>query len=215
MERIALFVSLAFFIAHPVYAIHTVTFQPDGAGSMDAMIRTAEPDTNYGNLTYVSVGVEPGQTTAFSLIKFTGLDAYVGATLVYAELNLYCYDRWIDEYYPGSAIYRVANAWTESGVTWNNRPDYDDSIGVTLTIPDPDGWSSLDVTSIVETWLNGSFPHNGFYLVIDAGGDNVGGGYFYSGEYDDDPDLRPYLYMLYSYTDVAPVSFGALKAVFR
>jgi hypothetical protein len=215
MERIALFVSLIFLTAHPLYATHTVTFQPDGAGSMDAMIRTAEPDANYGNLTYVSVGVEPGQATAFSLIKFTELDAYVGATLTNAELNLYCYDRWIDEYYPGFVIYRAAGAWTESGVTWNNRPEFNDEVGIVFSIPDPNGWLSLDVTSIAETWLDGSFPHNGFYLVIGAGGDNEGGGYFYSGEYVDDPDLRPYLYMEYEYTGVAPASLGEIKANFR
>ncbi|UCE26791.1 MAG: DNRLRE domain-containing protein [Candidatus Coatesbacteria bacterium] len=215
MNRIVLLAPAVLLAAGFAFATTNVTFQPDGAASMDAMIRSAEPDTNYGNLSYISVGVEPGQTSAASLIKFTGLDPYVGATLSYAELNLYCYDRWFDVSYPGFGFLRTAGAWTEDGVTWNNNPNADYNMDVVFTIPDADGWMTADVTSLVETWLDGTFPHNGFFISVTAGGDVVGGGYFYSGEYADDPGLRPYLYMEYSYTGIEPASLGSVKAVFR
>lgn len=190
--------------------VRTVTFQPGPAASKDARIWQEAPDFNFGDEDTLCVGWANGWLD--SLIEFNALDGYMGANLYYVELGLYVYDEWqpLDD---DNWVARVDGEWDESTVTWNNSPGWNGDMYVVFDSPLVDDWLGLDVTEIVDSWLNGGFPHHGFYIFANSttGDDGV---YIWSGEYAS-PEFRPYLYLEYSYTGVAPASLGEVKAGFR
>jgi hypothetical protein len=189
--------------------VRNVTIQPGPAASKDARIWEETPDLNFGDDDTLCLGWANGWVD--SLIEFNALDDYMGATLYYAELGFYIYDDWAtlgDD----NRVARVDGEWDEATVTWDNNPGWNDEMYVVFDSPPVGDWLGLDVTEIVDSWLNGGFPHHGFYLLANYTVDE--GVYIWSGEYEDQ-DLRPYLYLEYSYTGVAPASLGGIKVGFR
>jgi hypothetical protein len=210
MKRTVLIVLGATIAATPALATtHTITIQPDGPPSKDAGIFETNPTTNYGDYEYFWTGYDAGY--ADSLIKFNGLDTYAGAMVIYAELNLYCFDEW-GTLGNDNRVLRVDDPWDEGTVTWNNAPGYDLGIWEGFNAPTVDDWLGVEVTPMVQSWLDGSYPHHGFYVRSDQ--TTNGGRYFYTGESTEDA-LRPYIYMEYFCTGVAPASLGEIKATFR
>jgi len=212
MKKTILVVALIGLAAVPAIATdYNVTIQPDGAQSKDAGIWEKYPTTNYGTSEDIWIGYDSGW--ADTLIKFNGLDAYSGATVLYAEINLYTSFQWGGALSNNNFVGRADGSWDEGTVTWNNAPSWEGSICEYYNAPPLDTWVVVDVTDIVHSWLSGSYPHHGFYLGND---DAVSSGrYFDSGEYVADPNHRPYIYMEYEYTGIAPASLGAIKANFK
>jgi hypothetical protein len=150
----------------------TVTFYPDA----DATVFKGDPDTNYGSETRVTVGYDRsgcsgsvGGGVSRGLVSFDLSSIPASATISDAKLHLYfvtsCY------YYGHSqdrtvTTYRADADWSESSVTWNNRPGYAEaygsaSVGVTYSGL---GWHSFDVTDLVGRWVNGSFSNHGLMV---------------------------------------------------
>jgi parallel beta-helix repeat protein len=90
--------------------ITTMTFSP----SADAYARLARPSSNYG--TSSSLMVAGGTASFETYIKFTvsGLTGVVQN----AKLRLYVTNGTVD----GPAVYGTNPTWTETALTWNNRP---------------------------------------------------------------------------------------------
>ncbi len=92
----------------------TVTFAPVA----DARVKSTSPSNNYGTSDRLRVrDGGPNDDTYESYLKFdlTG----IGATpLGSALLRLYVTDGSSD----GGTLFGVSNNWTETGITWNNRP---------------------------------------------------------------------------------------------
>lgn len=66
------------------------------------------------------------------------------------------------------SIYPLAQAFSESGLTWNNRPNhYADTIAVS---PPVNAWAYVDMTSWAVNWASGAWGRNG--LAMDTGGRN-------------------------------------------
>jgi hypothetical protein len=80
----------------------------------DAYVRSASPNTNYG--TGVSLWVDGGTAFYESYLKFTvnGVTGNIGR----AVLRMYATSSTVNT----TAMYRADNTWTETGITWNNRP---------------------------------------------------------------------------------------------
>lgn len=61
-------------------------------------------------------------------------------------------------------IHRITNPWDEMVVTWNNfGGSYSPTIEATFNAS-ATGWTSVDVTNLVGSWLNGSKPNYGLLL---------------------------------------------------
>ena len=61
--------------------------------------------------------------------------------------------------------YRINSNWTEMNVTWNNQPSFAESYGsVDIVANDSWGYVNLDVTTLVQAWVNGSYPNYGIML---------------------------------------------------
>jgi hypothetical protein len=98
--------------------------------------------------------IESNQTT---LQKFT---LPTGATFVSATFNIYVQDATnqnID-------VHRITSSWQECVVTWANfGGSYAPAIEGTFNASSV-GWKSVDVTSLVGSWLNGTNPNYGLLL---------------------------------------------------
>lgn len=62
------------------------------------------------------------------------------------------------------SLYAVANLWEENSVTWNSfSAGYDATSEADFT-PDNPGWYSIDVTSLVNSWMDSTAANNGILL---------------------------------------------------
>src|SRR5690349_15836606 len=130
-----------------------LTFTPDA----DSYVKQGSPTTNYGTASSLQVnGVSnPGME---SFIRFTVTG--VSGSLQSARLRVYATTNGTKN---GPAVYGTSTSWTETGITWNNRPartssavDNKGSIGI-------NSWAEYDVTSLVTG--NGTFS---FVLAADS-----------------------------------------------
>ena len=115
--------------------------------------------------------VESNQT---ALQKFT-LPA--GATFVSATFN-------VNILVPNGQdinVHRITSPWEEMVVTWSNFGGYSSTIEATFNAAAA-GWTSVNVTSLVGNWLNGTHPNYG--LLLDQEGLNYPRAEYDTREYD-------------------------------
>jgi hypothetical protein len=107
----------------------------------DAHVREAKPTSNFGTATTVSIDGDTGAIYAgyfrFSVTGVTG-------TVQSAVLRVFASDSSVD----GPAVSTVDNTWTETSITWNNRPAPG---GVIADVGAISGstWVEYDVTLLV------------------------------------------------------------------
>lgn len=100
------------------------------------------------------------------LLRFDLSDIPVDATITSARFYLYGNNNASDQVV---YIYRVTAAWTEAAATWQTWTipggDFDSSMAYGLFIPDQTNCSAtIDLTSLVQQWTNGSLPNYGVLL---------------------------------------------------
>lgn len=140
--------------AAPVQALATsLTFIADA----DAQVNEANPATNYGNSSYIQVdGASDPDVEGF--IRFTV--AGVSGTVQNATLRIYDTTNGSAN---GPVVYGTGTSWTETGLTWNNRPSR-----VTSAL---DNKGSISTTTWVEYNVTSSVTGNGtfsFALAADS-----------------------------------------------
>ena len=79
--------------------------------------------------------------------------------------------------------------WDEQTVTWNNQPSYDSNVQTSQSITNTDGWISIDITSLYNSWKTTS---TNFGIMIDTEGTTYPPGKFYTSDYQEE-SLKPYL----------------------
>ncbi len=112
-----------------------------------------------------------------------------GAILQNATFYIYC------NIPTGQTIYihRITTDWEELSVTWNSfGGNFDHLVTGTFT-PTTTGWYSVDLTSLVQAWLNGTYPDYGILLRQDH--DIITG--YHSSEYLGNPSQRPKIIITY------------------
>lgn len=125
-----------------VIANYELVTGPSFAPVADARVREGSPNANEGRVTGLTT--KGGTTTDYeSYLRFdlSGLSGDVAS----ATLYLYSYEGTSN----GPKIYKTSNSWSETTITWANRPKssggaYDDS----LVVPDKT-WFTLDVTDAI------------------------------------------------------------------
>lgn len=68
-------------------------------------------------------------------------------------------------------IYAVSENWTEYGVTWNNKPAVYPTIEKSFQTNVSNDWITVDITGLVNKWLNGTYAN--FGLLLDKPADNL------------------------------------------
>ena len=68
---------------------------------------------------------------------------------------------------PTMRAYRVTGSWSSSTITWANKPNYTTTHQSTQSTPVSSGssWYRMDVTSMVNAWVDGNYTNYGFVLV--------------------------------------------------
>ena len=171
----------------------------------DATIIQGRPSDNFGTTTDMWVGYDdmlnPDGKIVRSLVEFNLTSIPTGATVTNAKLRIYLRSSWeFPGRYDTITAYRANGNWTESGVTWNNKPPAGAQYG-SEEVPTSDwGWYELDVTNLVKRWVNGSIPNQGILLRgEEASGSNSSWRGFSTREWTYPPELT----VTYSSSSVA------------
>jgi len=147
-------------------APQTITFDV----SKDTYIAEASPTTNYGN----SMNLNLGQSVTgqrydilldFSLFPIPPGSNVISATLTFSPV----FNKPVIPGNPDGAMKLYADAvdasWTETVVTWDNKPTSTNLADPTTTISAPSNYViNLNVTNIVHAWLAGTTPKYGFRI---------------------------------------------------
>jgi hypothetical protein len=159
----------------------------------DAWVNEANPGTNYGSNTYLSVKDRSGLAEAFLRFSSADLAALSGQSIAGASLWMYQYQ---GTFSPADTLnlHAVNAPWSEAALVWDNKPAYDPYPVSGIDIAAGNNlwrqWSGLE--GLVFQWASGGQQ---FGLAVENNRDGVEEelfARFYSAEYAD-PALRPHL----------------------
>jgi hypothetical protein len=139
----------------------------------DAFLLESNPTTNYGSTSYLSGPIDN------YIVKFNFPPELTNAKIVNAEIAFYGWQQvnWLAGQYMD--LYRVKRNWIENTTTWNiadtgqswTTPGGDaaELLGrVLLVLGDHIYYPEVDVTDIVQKWVNGTADNFGMLLVNDS-----------------------------------------------
>jgi uncharacterized repeat protein (TIGR01451 family) len=173
MTSLGMMLLLAFVSLSPAVAQTTVVLQGDPLAGQDTHIAAASSVQNFGAGTLL---LSNSQTNAPSrlLLRFDLSGIPAGATIQSAVLELYYQSTRIA---PAESLrlHRVTRSWTELGATWRTYDgvgnwtsqggDFDATVLASATL---DGtvnvWKAWTVTSLVQSWVQGTFVNHGMLL---------------------------------------------------
>jgi len=116
----------------------------------DARVAEANPTTNYGTASKLNVD-SPGEQ---SYIRFTVTG--ISGTVQNATLRLFVTNGSSD----GPGIYGTNNSWTETGITWNNRPAATTGVIANVGAIASGNWAEYNVTA----YITGNGTYNFVFL---------------------------------------------------
>ncbi|XXX77586.1 DNRLRE domain-containing protein [Sorangium sp. So ce134] len=157
----------------------------------DTYIRQASPGYAPGSDVYTRSGFRDG-SEARALYRFDLSFIPPDAVVLSAMFTTTVYSSGVAPIY----AHRVTAAWTEAGATWGGlstqfSPEVEGAFdGI------PYGFASLDLTSLVQRWVDGSQANFGFLLAEDAPARTN-----YRSSEHPDPDSRPHLEICYILSD--------------
>jgi collagen triple helix repeat protein/carbohydrate binding protein with CBM5/12 domain len=139
-----------------------LTFAQSAPPSEDAFAVKSSPKTNFGKIT--SLAVISGTT---SYVQFNLAEMPANTPISKATLRLY-----VNAVAQAGSfdVYQVDSAWAESTLTYDDAPTLGSSATggnpVSITTADLHDFILVDITSLVQSWINGSIPNNGVALQL-------------------------------------------------
>lgn len=149
----------------PQASLETVTLYPVA----DACVVQNSPSFNAGNTVDMWVGRDEDDSNMGvlrSLVQFDVSSIPAGTTITSATLRVYLVGYWdYRNRWRTVTSYRLAGAWQETTVNWNNCPAYAETYGSVDTISNG-VWQyyDLDVTALAQAWISGAYPNYGLML---------------------------------------------------
>jgi hypothetical protein len=129
----------------------------------DANTSSVLPKSNFGSS--IALIVCSGSNT-YIKFSFTDLGSGVnGSNISKATLVLY-----VDAVLTSGTmdVYQVNGTWSEGTITWNSAPALGTKLFSAVSVSSM-GYLQLDLTSTVQSWLNGTLANNGIALVPTPG----------------------------------------------
>jgi len=149
--------------------------------------------------------------TVRGLVEFTGLSAIPkNSTVNTAKLELWV--NYSNRPNDNFGIYRITASWSETSVNWSTQPAHH-ATAYDKKLVNTGGWFTYDIKTLVQQWVNETYPNYGFILKRD----NESGSswpYFVSSDYATAGN-RPKLTVDYTLTGIAGTSIGKVKALYR
>lgn len=163
-----------------VSPIETLTLQPGSEGK-DAEVMSILPEGNFGDTTFLSVGIF---TVPFarSYLQFDLNSIPSDAVIIDANLGLY-FDNSYELTSLPVGLYRVTESWAEDTVTWDDQPAYfnEPSDIQILSKEQSNNFVYWQIIDLVEQWKAGSVDNYGIVLLdTDESSDNGGAEFFSS-----------------------------------
>jgi hypothetical protein len=162
--------------------------------SDDTYIDAGSPTRNYG--TDDKFEVRPDNSAdRRGLLKFDLSSIPQNAIISSATLYLYEKDNKAGQL---THIYRVTSNWNENTVTWLTWTllggDFDNSVSYFTYIPDQKNcMAALDITNLVQAWVNGTSTNHGLMLYSVGPNHNIS----YSSKENGTASERPKLNIVY------------------
>ena len=125
--------------------------------AVDATIRSASPNSNFGSNTSFEAAIENGDVSR-SLMWFDLSVVPPNANVTSAYLYL------TGEGHSGAnavSFYPITDPWNEDSVTWNNKPDYSGSDSTNTNDFTGSATDSIDIRSLVQLWAEGTIDNHG------------------------------------------------------
>jgi len=153
---------------------------PDNAGALihnyrvevsdDSTIDDNNADSNFGSdgsLTS-SLSVFPSGSK-HALLKYDLAAAGIPANAQIQSATAWFYQQSVNGVKPID-IHRVTTDWSEGTVTWNSfNAAYDTAVEASIPEGLPENaYSGINLTSLVQSWVNGSLPNQGIVLIPNA-----------------------------------------------
>ncbi|MDE6149326.1 MAG: DNRLRE domain-containing protein, partial [Ruminococcus sp.] len=188
---------------YPVSIDPTITLN-DSKNIDDAYVTSIRPDNNYGKSAHLIVGKIRGELSPvdeytdeyLSYIKFQELPKNIwnNSYITNAVLNLNVFSAVTSQI----NAYEVTSDWSESSVTYKNRPTFkNEIIDYQNVLNDDIGYLGWDITNIVENWY--SNPDKNFGIMLDSSSIYMYGSRIYASEYTgQNPIGNPYITIEYS-----------------
>ncbi len=140
----------------------------------DATVRQGQAAQNFGIFDYLGAGydADAGWQAYRSLLDFGVTDLLPPGTTIQSatlQVQLAGFCNYSGDPAISVQAYRLTAAWSEMSVTWNNQPAFAEGYGA-VAIPQPSlPFNSpipytLDVTALVQAWVNGTYPEFGLVL---------------------------------------------------
>src|SRR5690606_6877753 len=134
------------------------------ANSDDARIRSTHTGSNYGAQTYMSTGYSSTLKDTECWLKFplTSIPAKCRIDKATLEITEY-----ISTYASSSnssvKVHRALGNWSESTITWGNKPSFDSTAAASITIGAQTNYGirQWDVTNLVRGYHAGTYPNYG------------------------------------------------------
>ncbi|ALC89078.1 hypothetical protein AM500_04175 [Bacillus sp. FJAT-18017] len=181
---------------YPVRIDPTTNLGGTNTTTLDTYVMSAYPSLNYYNSADLRIGYIASTGTTRSYLNFTNaLPDLTGKLLVKAELKLY---KWNDITSPvGANVYvnRVTSAWSQNAVTYYNQPSFYATAYGSTSAGGAAGWKTLDVTSLVNGWVDKAFPNYGMVVRSTSEGSS---GTYQKFNASESSSNRPYLAITYS-----------------
>ena len=167
----------------------------------DARVLQSSGSSNYGSETTLQVLSQDGNRNERTLIKFNLPTDPEGCQFAGAELRLY---QESGDSGRTIRVYRSSASWSESSITWNNKPA---TTGSPVSAPSSGSlnlWMSWDVSSLVNTMYSGS--NDGFVLSDSSENDRPKKDQRYQSRENGSSSTRPELVLTYVDSSVLPTS---------
>jgi len=124
----------------------------------------ADADTNYENSTdeiYITGSAMAPYAMYQGLVRFNVSSLSDQSKINLANLSMHLF------YSSGSAsstyAYAILEDWNVSNVTWNTKPDYNNTYTASTSVSSVDNWYGLNIAYDVQNWIDGA-QNNGTYL---------------------------------------------------
>src|ERR1700694_2652144 len=106
-----------------------------------------------GNIALIQMDLSslPAGLTAANIQKAT-LTVYVSKVLVAGGLD----------------FSQVTSSWTETGVTFAGTPSFASAFAPNVPVSSTGNYVTVDVTPLVQGWVQGTFPNNGIQIAAAA-----------------------------------------------
>jgi C1A family cysteine protease len=133
----------------------------------DSMVLQGYPDDYLGTQDHMWVGYDHCYDggVARSLLEFYTHTIPDGATVLAATLNLrHVRSCDFETRMHTVSAHRIRDDMGVDIITWRNQPRFAEAYGSTVVTSSDWSWYGLDVTGLVQGWVDGSFPNYGIML---------------------------------------------------